>query len=117
MSRTQKFLAPRGFAPAGRTPELWKHTTWDLLFSLIVGGFGAHCTNRSDAGRLISALNKGCKTHADWKGEQCLGLALKLGCRIARVAFPWRDMSNELWNTQNIWSQTNLSTLPTTIGP
>jgi hypothetical protein len=55
----EKFLAPCGFIPAGRTPGLWKHKTRDILFTLIVGDFGARCTNRADVDHLISALNKG----------------------------------------------------------
>jgi hypothetical protein len=64
----EKFLALHGFIPAGRTPGLWKHTTRDILFTLVVDGFGARCAGRSDADHLVSTRNKGHKTHVDWKG-------------------------------------------------
>jgi hypothetical protein len=49
----------RGFAPAGHTLGLWKHKTCDVLFTLVVDGFGARWANRSGVDHLVSTPNKG----------------------------------------------------------
>jgi hypothetical protein len=38
-------------------------------------------TNRADVDCLISTLNKGHKTHVNWKGKRCAGLTPKWDCK------------------------------------
>ena len=38
------------------TPTLWKDTSYDVVFNLVVYDFGAKYTNRKDAEHLINAL-------------------------------------------------------------
>jgi hypothetical protein len=72
-----KFLAPHGYAPVPITPGLWRHTTCDIAFTLVVNDFGVKYTKRADAEQhLMQTLNKLYKVSEDWKGTGYCGLTL-----------------------------------------
>ena len=74
--RLTTFLAPHGYAPVPRTPGLWRHTTNDLIFTLVVDDFGVKYTERKHAEHLMATLNKMYKASQDWTGTQYCGLTL-----------------------------------------
>jgi hypothetical protein len=71
-----KFLAPHGYEPVPLTHGLWKHTTRDILFTLVVDDFGVKYTKRSDADHLLTTLEKFYKVSTDWTGARYCGLTL-----------------------------------------
>ncbi len=50
------FLKPHGYKPCPLTHGLWRHTTRDIVLSLVVNNFGIRYTKRSDADHLIATL-------------------------------------------------------------
>jgi hypothetical protein len=48
-----KVLAPHGYARVPITPGLWRHTTHDIAFTLVVDDFGVKYTKRADAEHLM----------------------------------------------------------------
>ena len=50
------FLKPHGYIPCPLTHGLWRHTTRDIVFSLVVDDFGIRYTNQKDADHLIATL-------------------------------------------------------------
>jgi hypothetical protein len=71
------FLAPHGYKPCALTPGLWRHTTRDTIFSLVVDDFGIRYTSRDDADHLISTLKTAYEVSLDWTGSRYCGLTLK----------------------------------------
>ena len=72
-----KFLAPHGYAPCKLTPGLWRHTTRDTVFSLVVDDFGIRYTSLDDANHLITTLRLAYEVSLDWTGSRYCGLTLK----------------------------------------
>jgi len=73
-----KFLSKCGYEPCPITHGLWRHTTSDLVFALVVDDFGVRYTNKTDVEHLIAALKEsGYKCSEDWEGERYVGLTLK----------------------------------------
>jgi hypothetical protein len=70
------FLAPHGYEPVPLTHGLWKHTTRDILFTLVVDDFGVKYTKHSDADHLLTTLEKFYKVSTDWTGARYCGLTL-----------------------------------------
>ena len=72
-----KHLEPFGYAPCPHTAGLWRHTTRDISFLLVVDDFAIKYTERADAEHLIEALGQGYKMSVDWEAERYCGLILK----------------------------------------
>ncbi|KAI2488785.1 Reverse transcriptase (RNA-dependent DNA polymerase) [Fragilaria crotonensis] len=71
-----KFLAPHGYEPAPLTPGLWRHTTRDIVFSLVVDDFGIRYTDIADAEHLLATLEATYQVSRDWSGARYCGLTL-----------------------------------------
>jgi hypothetical protein len=71
------FLAPHGYHPVPLTPGLWRHTTKDIVFSLVVDDFGVRYTSRADADHLIATLETAYQVSTDYTGSRYCGLTLK----------------------------------------
>ena len=59
------------------TPEMWKHASHDIIFTLVVDYFGAKYTNRQDTEHLKHDLQILHPVTTDWKVSKHLGLTLK----------------------------------------
>ena len=70
-------MAKYGCAPVQHTPALWKHETRDIIFTLVVDGFGIKFTRRQDAEHLTSSLEDLYIITKDWVGTTFLVLTLK----------------------------------------
>ena len=49
-------IAPNGYFQVPHTPELWRHITCPIAFSLVVDNFGVQFVNKADDDHLIAAL-------------------------------------------------------------
>ena len=58
-------------------PELWKHASHDIVFTLVVDDFGLTCTNRQNEEHLRNALYILHPMTTYWTGSTKLGLTLK----------------------------------------
>ena len=76
-NRITKNLDRNGCALVPPTPSLWRHHTSDLVFSLVVNGFGIKYTRKEDANHLLKSLQEDYATTEDWTGDKYLGLTLK----------------------------------------
>ncbi|KAI2502091.1 Reverse transcriptase (RNA-dependent DNA polymerase) [Fragilaria crotonensis] len=102
------FLKPHGYAPCPLTPGLWKHTTRDIVFSLVVDAFGIRYTDRADADHLIATLKASYEVSLDWTGTRYCGLTLAwdYSKRTCDVAFPTP------WQRPNYGATTQYATIP-----
>jgi hypothetical protein len=75
--RLTEFLAPHGYTPMPITPGLWKDTTSDLVFALVVDDFGVKYTNKHDAERLMHTLQQQYSVSEDWTGARYCGLTIE----------------------------------------
>ena len=71
------FLKEHGYAPCPLTHGLWRHTTRDIVFSLVVDDFGVRYTKQADADHLIATLKANYDLSIDWTGSRYCGLTLK----------------------------------------
>ncbi len=71
------FLKPHGYEPAPITAGLWKHTTGNIVFSLVVDDFGVRYTDKADVEHLLSVLKQHYVVKEDWTGERYCGLTIK----------------------------------------
>jgi len=55
---------------------LWKHTTCDITFCLVVDDFGIKYTDIDNTNHILNALKNHYKVSIDWKGEKYLGMQL-----------------------------------------
>ncbi|CAJ1934140.1 unnamed protein product [Cylindrotheca closterium] len=72
----RQYLKPHGFIPCEQTAGLWKDTTSDLMFSLVVDDFGVRYTAKSNIERLITVLQGKYKTSVDWTGSRYIGMQI-----------------------------------------
>ncbi|CAJ1940812.1 unnamed protein product, partial [Cylindrotheca closterium] len=72
----RQYLKPHGFIPCEQTAGLWKDTTSDLMFSLVVDDFGVRYTAKSNIERLITVLQGKYKTSIDWTGSRYIGMQI-----------------------------------------
>ena len=70
-------LEPHGYKPCPLTPGLWRHTTRDIVFSLVINDFGIPYTDSTDADRLINTLKTANEVSLDWTGARSCGLSLQ----------------------------------------
>jgi hypothetical protein len=72
-----EMLSPHGYTPMPITPGLWKDTTSDLVFALVVDDFGVKYTSKHDAECLMKTLQQLYSMSEDWTGAHYCGLTLK----------------------------------------
>ena len=58
------------------TPALWKHTSHDIVFDLVLDEFRVKYTNRQDKEHLRNALQILYPMTTHWTGSNCLGVTL-----------------------------------------
>ena len=71
------FLKPQGYIPCPLTHGLWRHTTRDIVFSLVVDDFGVRYTKQDDTDHLVATLKAAYDVSIDWSGSRYCGLTLK----------------------------------------
>ena len=59
-----------------KTPALWRHSTRNISFSLVVDGFRVKYVGKDNADHLISTLRELYTVSTDWKGTLFFGLTL-----------------------------------------
>ena len=74
--RLTTHLAKHGYFPVPRTPQLWRHDTNNITFTLVCDDFGVKYTDKGGADHLIQALKKQYDITIDWEGTKYLGLDL-----------------------------------------
>ena len=65
-----------GYEPMRHIPALWKHASHDIVFTLVVDGFGLRCTNRQDEEHLRNSLQIFHPMTTDCTGSTKSGLTL-----------------------------------------
>ena len=75
-NRLNIHLAKFGYSPVTQTPSLWKHSTKDICFSLVVENFGVRYVCKDTEDHLIQALNKLYTISIDWNGSLYYGLTI-----------------------------------------
>jgi len=75
-NQLKEHLAPFGYAPCRHTPGLWKHSTRNIMFCLVVDDFGIKYVNKDDAYHLFDALGLKYTSSVDWEGKLFCGLTL-----------------------------------------
>ena len=71
-----KYLAPHGFVPCTVTPGLWRDTTSDLMFTLVVDDFGVRYTDKATVDRLLNVLQQAYKCSTACTGSRYVGLTI-----------------------------------------
>ena len=75
--RLKIHLAQFGYAPVTCTPSLWKHTTRDITFSIVVNNFGVKYVGKENSDHLIQALKKQYTISMYWTGSLFCGLHIQ----------------------------------------
>ena len=70
-------LSDNGFIET-QTPQLYKHTSRNIQFSLVVDDFGVKYNDKADADFLISILQTKYELTIDWEGKLYLGMTIDL---------------------------------------
>ena len=74
----RKKLAPHGYYETKHTPELWKHISRPMQFTLVVDDFGVKYTRRKDAEHMLGILEKEFTAlSTDWDGALYCGITLE----------------------------------------
>jgi hypothetical protein len=124
------FLKPHGYAPCPLTHGLWRHTTRDVVFSLVVDDFGVRYTSQADADHLIATLKTAYEISIDWTGSRYCGLTLewdykKRTCDISMPGYIERALARfqhsagrspehapHPWQRPNYGAKTQFAALP-----
>ena len=69
-------LAKFGYSPFSQTPSLWKNSTKDICFSIVVDDFGVNYVGKDTADHLIQRLKKLYTISINWTGSLYCGLAI-----------------------------------------
>ena len=69
-------LKPHGYYELPHTPELWKHVTLPVQFTLVVDDFGVKYTGKENIQHLINALKETYEISEDWDGALYCGISL-----------------------------------------
>ena len=72
----RKHLAKYGYYSTKRTPELWKHRTRPISFTLVVDNFGIKYTNKDDINDLFKSIKEKYLLKIDWIGAKYAGIDL-----------------------------------------
>ena len=75
--RLKIHLAQFGYAPVPRIPALWRHTTRNITFSLVVDEFGVKYVGKENTDHLIQALKKQYTIFIDWNDSLFCGLHIQ----------------------------------------
>ena len=83
-------LAKFGYAPFARTSSLWKHSTKDITFSLVVDYFRVKYVGKENSDHLIQALKNLYTISIDCNGALCCGIiiAWDYRLRICNIMMP-----------------------------
>ena len=79
-NRLQAHLARFGNSPVAHPPSIWKHTTKDILFSLVVDNFGIKYFGKESAYHLIKTLKKLYTVSINWDKSLYCGLTIAWDC-------------------------------------
>jgi hypothetical protein len=74
--RLTKHLATFGYYPTKQTPDLWRHKTRPVTFSLVADDFGVKYVGRRHAEHLVTALEALYPVTTDRHGQLYCGLTL-----------------------------------------
>jgi hypothetical protein len=123
-------LAPTGYQPCPLTPGLWRHSTRDIVFSLVVDDFGVPYTRREDVDHFIANLTQSYAVSLDWTGSRYCGLTLKWDyenrtCdmsmpgyieralqRFKHIAFPKAEHAPHPWQRPTYGAKTQFAATP-----
>ncbi len=72
----KKRLNKHGYRQSKLVPDLWKHDTWPIQFTLVVDNFGVKYVGTEHAHHLKNTLKKHYKLTCDWTGTQYIGITL-----------------------------------------
>jgi hypothetical protein len=86
----RKQLKPHGYYECVNTPELWRHDTKPITFSLVVNNFGITYVGKEHADHLINCLKEKYKFTEDWAGDLYCGISLKwdYGVQTLDISMP-----------------------------
>ncbi len=70
-------MQKHGYSQSQTTPDLWKHDTRPISFSLVVNNFGVKYVGKENAQHLLDTVRHYYKCSCNWKGEQYCRLTLK----------------------------------------
>ena len=66
-NRLTRHLAKFGYTPSTKAPTLWRHSTRNISFSLVVDDFRLKYVGKENSDHLISALRELYTVSTDWK--------------------------------------------------
>ena len=83
-------LAQAGYTQVPNVPFLFRHSTRNIAFSLVVDDFGIKYTAKTDADHLITTLRALYDLKVDWDGSEYLGMHIRFdtGKRTATLSMP-----------------------------
>ena len=115
---------------------LWRHTTRDIVFSLVVDDSGIRYTNRVDADHLVTTLQTAYEVSLDWTGARYCGLSLRWDyenrtCDMSMPGYiqrallrfqhvpasPLPEHSPHPWQRPNYGAKTQFATVPDNAPP
>jgi hypothetical protein len=70
-------LQKHGYCQSQMTPDLWKHNTCPISFSLVINNFRVKYVGKENAQHLLDTVQHYYKCSCNWKLEQYCGLTLK----------------------------------------
>lgn len=73
----QRHLSPFGYTPCPHTAGLWRHSTRNISFLLVVDDFAIKYTDTTDVTHLLDALQTEYKMSTDWTATRYCGLIIK----------------------------------------
>jgi hypothetical protein len=85
----QQFLKERllkhGYRQSQKTPDLWKHDTPPISFSLVIDDFWVKYVGKKNAQHLLDTVRQYYKCLCNWKGEGYCGLTIKWDYEAKKV--------------------------------
>ena len=75
-NRLTLHLAKHGYVPVPRTPSLWAHAHWPIIFSLVVNNSGVKYTGNASTHHLIVTLRSMYNISVNWFRYLFCGLTL-----------------------------------------
>jgi hypothetical protein len=83
-------LAKHGYNPTPSNPCLFRHTSGNIYFTLVVDDFGVIYKDRASAEHLISALSELYVLTTDWSGSKYIGIEIDYNIeeRTVKLSMP-----------------------------
>jgi hypothetical protein len=81
----RKRLLPHGYYECNNTPDLWKHSTRPILFTLVVDDFGVKYVGCEHAEHLIACIKETYELTKDWTGDLYCGIKLNWNYKARTV--------------------------------